>query len=210
MRFGLIDYGSGNLRSVAKAIDAVGGEVRTFASPGGLDSEDVLVLPGVGAFGDCVAQLRSRGLWEPIAEWLREERPFLGICLGYQLLFESSEESAGVAGFGHLRGTVRRFRSDLVKVPHIGWNTIEPTHPDAGLWRDVGANPHVYFVHSFFPEPEDATIVAAHCEYGGRFAAAVTGPGPLLAVQFHPEKSQRTGLTLLRNFAASVGTRAPT
>lgn len=208
MRFGLIDYCSGNLRSVAKAIDAVGGQVRTYASPAGLDQEDVLVLPGVGAFGDCVTQLRSRGLWDPIAAWLRDQRPFLGICLGYQLLFESSEESAGVAGFAHFHGTVRRFRSDLVKVPHIGWNTIEPTQPAAALWRDLAANPHVYFVHSFYPAPEDSTIVAAHCEYGGRFAAAVTGPGPLLAVQFHPEKSQRAGLTLLRNFIASIETPA--
>lgn len=210
MRFGLIDYGSGNLRSVAKAIDAVGGQVRTYATPDGLDQEDVLVLPGVGAFGDCVAQLRARGLWEPIAGWLRAERPFLGICLGYQLLFESSEESTSVRGFAHFRGTVRRFRSETVKVPHIGWNTIEPSDPGSGLWHDVGEQPHFYFVHSFYPEPEDSTIVAAHCEYGGRFAAAVTGPGPLLAVQFHPEKSQRAGLTLLRNFAASIGTRALT
>lgn len=210
MRFGLIDYGSGNLRSVAKAIDAVGAEVRTHASPAGLDDEDVLVLPGVGAFGDCAAQLRARGLWEPIAKWLRDERPFLGICLGYQLLFESSTESEGVAGFAHFRGTVRRFGSDRMKVPHIGWNTIEPAKPTAALWRDVGTNPHVYFVHSFYPEPADASIVAAHCDYGGRFAAAVTGPGPLLAVQFHPEKSQRAGLTLLRNFAASVANAAVT
>ncbi len=208
MRFGLIDYGSGNLRSVAKAIDAVGGQVRTYASPAGLDQEDVLVLPGVGAFGDCVTQLRARGLWDPIAAWLRDQRPFLGICLGYQLLFESSEESAGVSGFAHFHGTVRRFRSDLVKVPHIGWNTIEPTQPAAALWRDLAANPHVYFVHSFYPAPEDSKIVAAHCEYGGRFAAVVTGPGPLLAVQFHPEKSQRAGLTLLRNFIASIATPA--
>src|SRR5471032_546474 len=134
MRFGLIDYGSGNLRSVAKAIDAVGGQVRTYASPSGLEHEDVLVLPGVGAFGDCVAQLRARGLWEPIAAWLRDGRPFLGICLGYQLLFDSSEESPGVAGFGHFAGTVRRLRSEVVKVPHIGWNTIEPSQPTGMLW----------------------------------------------------------------------------
>lgn len=207
MRFGLIDYGSGNLRSVAKAIDAVGGSVRIFALPGGLEQNDVLVLPGVGAFGDCVAQLRARELWDPIAAWLRDERPFLGICLGYQLLFESSEESPEVAGFGHFRGSVRRFRSGLVKVPHIGWNTIEPTQPKAPLWQGLGGTNHVYFVHSFFPEPADPRIIAAHCDYGGRFAAAVTGPGPLLATQFHPEKSQRAGLALLRNFMASVETR---
>jgi glutamine amidotransferase len=161
----------------------------------------------VGAFGDCVEQLRARGLWDPIALWLRAERPFLGICLGYQLLFESSEETPGVAGFGHFRGTVHRFASDVMKVPHIGWNTIEPTHPQDPLWRDLGTHPHVYFVHSYYPAPEDAGIVAAECDYGGRFAAAIRGPGPLLAVQFHPEKSQRAGLALLRNFAASIETR---
>jgi glutamine amidotransferase len=208
MRFGLIDYGSGNLRSVAKAIDAVGGQVRTYASPSGLEHEDALVLPGVGAFGDCVAQLRARGLWEPIAGWLREGRPFLGICLGYQLLFDSSEESPGVAGFGHFAGTVRRLRSDVVKVPHIGWNTIKPSQPTSMLWQGLPDQPHFYFVHSFVPEPLDAAIVAAHGEYDGRFAAAVSGPGPLFATQFHPEKSQQAGLTLLRNFIATIGTRA--
>ena len=209
MRFGLIDYGSGNLRSVAKAIETVGGEVRIHAAPPGVDEADVLVLPGVGAFGDCVAQLRARDLWDPIAAWLRSGRPFLGICLGYQLLFESSDESPGVAGFGHFRGSVRRLRSDLLKVPHIGWNTIEPTEPNASLWRGVERSRHFYFVHSYFPEPADPRIVAANCDYGGGFAAAVTGPGPFLATQFHPEKSQRAGLTLLRNFMASVGTQAP-
>jgi glutamine amidotransferase len=208
MRFGLIDYGSGNLRSVAKAISAVGGRVRTYASPSGLEHEDVLVLPGVGAFGDCVAQLRERGLWEPIAAWLREGRPFLGICLGYQLLFESSEESPGVAGFAHFHGTVRRLRSDVVKVPHIGWNTVEACQPDAIAWQGLPDRPHFYFVHSYVPEPADPAIVAAHCEYGRQFAAAVAGPGPLFATQFHPEKSQRAGLLLLRNFMSSIGTQA--
>ena len=141
MRFGLVDYGSGNLRSVAKAIDAVGGRVRTYASPAGLEQEDVLVLPGVGAYGDCVAQLHARELWEPIATWLREGRPYLGICLGYQLLFDSSEESPGAAGFGRFGGVVRRLRSDSVKVPHIGWNTITPRHPGAPLWQGLPASP---------------------------------------------------------------------
>jgi imidazole glycerol-phosphate synthase subunit HisH len=207
MRFGLIDYGSGNLRSVAKAIDAVGGQVRVHTTPSGLEHEDVLVLPGVGAFGDCVAQLRARELWEPIAAWLREGRPFLGICLGYQLLFETSEESPGTAGLGHFAGSVRRLRSEMVKVPHIGWNTIEASPPGAMLWQGLPPQPHFYFVHSYVPRPTDPAIVAAHCTYGETFAAAVTAPGPLLATQFHPEKSQRAGLTLLRNFVASVGTR---
>jgi imidazole glycerol-phosphate synthase subunit HisH len=168
----------------------------------------VLVLPGVGAFGDCAAQLRARNLWESIAGWLREGRPFLGICLGYQLLFESSEESPEVEGFGHFAGAVRRIGRDAVKVPHIGWNTVKPTQSNSMLWQGLETEPHFYFVHSFVPEPADPATVAAYCDYGGRFAAAVSGPGPLLATQFHPEKSQRAGLTLLRNFIASIGTRA--
>ncbi len=208
MRFGLVDYGSGNLRSVAKAIDAVGGRVRTYASPAGLEQEDVLVLPGVGAYGDCVAQLHARELWEPIATWLREGRPYLGICLGYQLLFDSSEESPGAAGFGHFGGVVRRLRSDSVKVPHIGWNTITPRQQGAPPWQGLPAQPHFYFVHSFVPEPADPAIVAAECDYGDSFAAAVSTPGLLLATQFHPEKSQQAGLLLLRNFMTSIGARA--
>ena len=210
MRFGLIDYGSGNLRSVAKAIDAVGGTVQTFAAPDAIEGADVLVLPGVGAFGDCVEQLRSRGLWEPIAAWLREGRPFLGICLGYQLLFDSSEESAGATGFGRFAGTVRRLRGESIKVPHIGWNTITPSPRAGALWRDLPVQAHFYFVHSFVPVPADEGVVAAKCDYGGQFAAAVTGPGPLLATQFHPEKSQRAGLQLLRNFMAAIPVRTTT
>lgn len=202
----LIDYGSGNLRSVAKALERVGATVRLAAEPAALDdTAELLVLPGVGAFGDCVAQLHARRLWEPVAEWLRAERPFLGICLGYQLLFEASEESPGVAGFGLLGGRVRRFDPVRVKVPQIGWNEILPTHPTAPLWEGLGPQPHMYFVHSFHPVPADSTVVAAECDYGGRFAAAVSRPG-LLAVQFHPEKSQQAGLGLLRNF---LGTLAP-
>lgn len=202
----LIDYGSGNLRSVAKALERVGAEVRLASEPGALDDPaELLVLPGVGAFGDCVAQLHARRLWEPVAAWLRAERPFLGICLGYQLLFEASEESPGVAGFGVLGGRVRRFDPTRVKVPQIGWNEILPNDPAAPLWQGLGPQPHMYFVHSFFPEPAEPALVAAECDYGGRFAAAVARPG-LLATQFHPEKSQAAGLGLLANF---LGTLTP-
>ena len=208
MRFGLIDYGSGNLRSVDKALAAVGGQIRTYSTPTGLEHEDVLVLPGVGAFGDCVEQLRARALWDPIAAWLREGRPFLGICLGYQLLFESSEESADARGFGHFSGRVQRLPHEVVKVPHIGWNSVEPRLLSSALWQGLPVSPHFYFVHSYVPVPDDPECVAATCHYGNSFAAAVAGPGPLLATQFHPEKSQRAGLTLLRNFIALIGTKA--
>ncbi len=200
----IVDYGSGNLRSVAKALERVGATTLVASSPAEVEAADLLVLPGVGAFGDCVGNLHARGWWEPIAAWLRAERPFLGICLGYQLLFESSEESPATAGFGRFRGHVRRFDSTLLKVPQIGWNRITPVHPADPLWHDLGPDPHVYFVHSFYPEPADPATVAATCDYGIRFAAAVSGPGPLLATQFHPEKSQRAGLGLLRNFLAQV------
>ncbi len=200
---GLIDYGSGNLRSVSKALDKIGARVERLDAPDRLEEMDAIVLPGVGAFGDCADQLRQRGLWEPIAGWLRAERPFLGICLGYQLLFESSEETPGVAGFGRFQGAVRRFTAPGLKVPQIGWNALHFTRPDARLWQGLEDGAHVYFVHSYYPQPADPGAVAATADYGGTFAAAIE-QGPTMGVQFHPEKSQDTGLAMLRNFATSV------
>ncbi len=200
---GLIDYGSGNLRSVGKALAKIGAQVELLAAPERLDAMDAVVLPGVGAFGDCAGQLRTRGLWEPLAVWLRAERPFLGICLGYQLLFESSEETPGVAGFGRFAGAVQRFRSPGLKVPHIGWNSLDLRQPAARLWRGLDDGAHVYFVHSYHPTPTDPSVVAATTDYGGPFAAAVE-QGNTMGVQFHPEKSQASGLTMLRNFVDAV------
>ena len=200
---GLIDYGSGNLRSVGNALAKIGARVELLASPERLGEVDAVVLPGVGAFGDCADQLRARGLWEPLADWLHVEKPFLGICLGYQLLFESSEETPGVAGFGRFAGAVRRFRSPGLKVPQIGWNSLDFRQPDARLWRGVENGSHVYFVHSYHPHPNDPGVVAATTDYGGPFAAAVE-QGRTMGVQFHPEKSQAAGLTMLRNFVDSV------
>jgi len=200
---GLIDYGSGNLRSVGKALDKIGARVEILDAPDRLAEMDGVVLPGVGAFGDCAEQLRQRGLWDPLADWLQAERPFLGICLGYQLLFESSEETPGVAGFGRFPGAVRRFTVPGLKVPQIGWNALRFTRPDARLWQGLEDGAHVYFVHSYYPQPSDADIVAATAEYGEPFAAAIEH-GPTMGVQFHPEKSQETGLAMLGNFVASV------
>lgn len=200
---GLINYGSGNLRSVGKALLKVGAGVEMLASPERLSEVDAVVLPGVGAFGDCVDQLRQRGLWDPLADWLRSGRPYLGICLGYQLLFESSEESPDVDGLGFFGGSVRRFSMPGVKVPQIGWNQLSFTQPDARLWRGLPDGTNVYFVHSYFPVPEERRIVAATTEYGESFAAAVE-EGAVMGVQFHPEKSQSTGLEMLRNFTLSV------
>lgn len=201
---GLIDYGSGNLRSVGKALLKIGANVEHLATPERLEEMDAVVLPGVGAFGDCVDQLQQRGLWDPLANWLQADRPFLGICLGYQLLFESSEETPGVAGFGRFKGAVKRFPAGALKVPQIGWNALNFSQPHARLWRGLAAGSYVYFVHSYYPQPEDKTVVAATADYGGPFAAAVEA-GNTMGVQFHPEKSQESGLLLLENFAALAG-----
>jgi glutamine amidotransferase len=199
----LIDYGSGNLRSVSRALTHEGAAVRLVDSPEGLAEADAVVLPGVGAFGDCVQNLRARGLWGPIRSWLAADKPFLGICVGYQMLFDSSEEAPGETGLGFLKGRVKRFDSAGLKIPQIGWNTLQFDRPDDRLWRGLPEAPHVYFVHSYFPKPEDPSIVTSHTIYGESFAASITS-GRVSAVQFHPEKSQDVGLTILRNFIDSV------
>lgn len=194
---GVVDYGSGNLRSVCKALEAVGASVALVTKAAQLDMHDAIVVPGVGAFGDCAQNLRKSGLWEPLTEWLRAGRPYLGICLGYQLLFESSEESPGCKGLGILPGRVMRFAGSGLKIPHIGWNTLLGIR--GPIYSKLPANPYFYFMHSYFPVPANDRIVSARCEYGGTFAASVSS-GSLHATQFHPEKSQSAGLALLRNF----------
>jgi glutamine amidotransferase len=198
---GVVDYGSGNLRSVCKALEAMGASVSLVAEAAQLDRFDAIVVPGVGAFGDCADNLRASGLWEPLREWLQAGRPYLGICLGYQLLFESSEESPGRQGLGLLPGRVVRFRGDRLKIPHIGWNTLRATR--GPIYKSLAENPYFYFVHSYFPVPADQDIVSAQCEYGGPFAASISS-GSLHATQFHPEKSQASGLTLLKNFLETL------
>ncbi len=200
---GLIDYGSGNLRSVSNALARIGARVERLATPERLGEMDAVVLPGVGAFGDCAHQLQQRGLWDPLADWLRADRPFLGVCLGYQLLFESSEETPGIPGFGRFAGQVKRFTAPGLKVPQIGWNSLQFTRPDARLWRGLADGAHVYFVHSYYPDPADLRAVAATADYGAPFAAAIE-EGHTMGVQFHPEKSQEAGLAMLRNFVESI------
>ena len=193
----LIDYGSGNIRSVTNALMRERADVELVSDPARLADAQAIVLPGVGAFGDCVRGLKSRGLWEPLAAWLAADKPFLGICVGYQMLFDESEESPGVRGFGFFPGKVKRFTTPGLKVPQIGWNQLDLSpHP---LWRGLPANPHVYFVHSYFPVPSDDSIVTARSTYGETFAASAAR-GRVAAVQFHPEKSQDVGLGILRNF----------
>jgi imidazole glycerol phosphate synthase glutamine amidotransferase subunit len=197
----LIDYGAGNLRSVANALCELGVQPAIAASPEDLAGTTHLVLPGVGSFGDCMQQLARRGLLADIREWLTAGKPYLGICLGYQILFDTSEESPGVAGLGIVPGTVRRFQQvPGLKIPHMGWNSARPRHADTGHWAGLGAEPYFYYVHSYFPVPDERSVIAAETTYGAdTFAAAIELPN-LFACQFHPEKSQDVGLRLIRNF----------
>jgi glutamine amidotransferase len=201
---GLVDYGSGNLRSVQRALEHAGGTCVLAHTPAEAAKCDALVVPGVGSFGDCARQLREAGLWDFLREWLAADRPYLGICLGYQLLFESSEESPGVEGLGALKGKVVHFpKAAGLKIPHMGWNQLHITAPSDRLMKGFGENPDFYFVHSYYPVPEDSSVITSTCDYGVEFASSVSR-GNLSAVQFHPEKSQALGLSMLRNFITSL------
>lgn len=201
MKVALIDYGAGNLRSVANALRELGIEPVIAASPEVLTDATHLVLPGVGSFGDCMEQLARRDLLGAIRDWVNAGKPYLGICLGYQILFDTSEETPGVSGLGLIPGTVKRFKEQPgLKIPHMGWNSVVPVKPDSKIWAGLGAEPYFYYVHSYLPVPADESVIAARTSYGAdTFAAAVALPN-LLACQFHPEKSQTAGLRLIRNF----------
>lgn len=201
MKVALINYGAGNLRSVANALRELGVQPIIAASPDALTDATHLVLPGVGSFGDCMEQLHNRELVTPLRDWVAAGKPYLGICLGYQILFNSSEESPGVAGLGIVPGTVQRFKQTPgLKIPHMGWNSVVPSKPETGNWTGLGPEPYFYYVHSYFPVPDNRSVVAAQTSYGDdTFAAAIELPN-LLACQFHPEKSQDVGLRLIRNF----------
>jgi len=198
---GVVDYGSGNLRSVCKALEASGASTTLVSEASRLAGFDAVVVPGVGSFGDCAANLKSTGLWDPLREWIQAGRPYLGVCLGYQLLFESSEESPGVSGLGVLPGTAVRFSDTGLKVPHMGWNSV--TDLKGPLFEGLPEETSFYFVHSFYPVPADPTLASSTCEYGGRFASSISR-GALHATQFHPEKSQAAGLAVLRNFLSTL------
>ncbi len=202
---GIIDYGAGNLRSVANAVQALGIEPRLVSAPEDMAGLSHLILPGVGAFGDCMAELEKRGLTGAIREWILSGKPYFGICLGYQILFEESEEMAGTRGLGVFPGKVKRFKEDGRKIPHMGWNSAVPRDPADPAWAGLGESPYFYFVHSYFPEPADPSIIAMETEYGEKFASAIRS-GAVLATQFHPEKSQQAGLRLLGNF---LGAQVP-
>lgn len=201
MKPGIIDYGGGNLQSVRNAIRALGHEPVLVNAADDLADVNALVFPGQGAFADCMNALHSRGLVEPLREWLAADRPFFGICVGYQVLFDGGEENPGVAGLGVLRGQVVRFPSEPgLKVPHMGWNNVHPMHPHDAAWAGLGEDPFFYFVHSYYPDPMDADVIAGTTAYAGRDFAAAIQRGRMIATQFHPEKSQAAGLRLLGNF----------
>jgi glutamine amidotransferase len=203
---GIVDYGMGNLRSVQKALEKIGAKAVVTDSPRTLKRADAVVLPGVGAFGEAMKRLHSEGIIPVLRQHISLQKPFLGICLGLQLLFDSSAESPGIAGLGIFRGTNRRFqlRSKNLKVPHMGWNgLIQNNSNPTPLFNGIGADESFYFVHSFFPEPKDESLIATKTEYGQTFCSAIAR-GRLFACQFHPEKSGDAGLQILRNFFSLV------
>lgn len=197
----LLDYGSGNLRSVHKSLLKVGASVRLVQHPDEIGDATGLVLPGVGAFDDCIHALRKQELLDASKAFIKTGKPFLGICVGYQALFEKSEEfNSCAAGLGVFQGSVIRFSDrNGLKVPQIGWNQLEVTQPGCPLYRGIDSGSYVYFVHSFYPQPVDSSIVATRTEYGDTFASSIWRDN-VYATQFHPEKSQKVGLQLLKNF----------
>jgi glutamine amidotransferase len=197
----VLDYGIGNLRSAEKALQHVGADARLITDPADARDADAVVLPGVGAFGACMDALRDSGLDEVALEAVEDGKPFLGICVGMQLLYEGSDEDPDAKGLGILSGRIRRL-PEGVKHPQMQWNLLELAQADDPIVRDLGAEPWVYFVHSYAAEDTGHTI--ATCDYGGA-VVGVVGQDRLWATQFHPEKSGPVGLQLLRNFVELVG-----
>lgn len=197
----IIDYGVGNLFSVEKALAALGADVKITSDASEITAADKIVLPGVGAFGDCMENLTATGLIPTIKDFVRTGKPMLGICVGLQILFEGSEESIGVAGLGLLKGKVRRIQAPGLKVPHMGWNSLTIKNPrqQLDIFQGLSEKPYVYFVHSYHAVPQDSSIITATTEYGSVLTAAVA-KGNIQATQFHPEKSGDVGLAILKNF----------
>ena len=195
----IIDYDAGNLKSVEKALLFLGQECVVTRDPETILGADKVILPGVGAFGDAMEKLHRFGLVDVIRQVTAAGTPFLGICLGLQLLFRSSDESPGVEGLGVLDGEIVSIPpKEGYKIPHMGWNSLK-IRKGARLFQGIGQDPYVYFVHSYYPQPEDESLIAAFCTYGVRFAAAVRR-GNLVATQFHPEKSGPVGLGIIKAY----------
>ncbi|MEG4841080.1 imidazole glycerol phosphate synthase subunit HisH [Microcoleus sp. B9-D4] len=205
----VVDYDMGNLHSVCKGLENVGAVPQITDSPAIIEQADAVVLPGVGSFDPAMQNLRSRNLIEPIKRAIASGKPFLGICLGLQILFESSEEGVE-AGLGVIAGKVRRFRSEPgLTIPHMGWNQLQLTQPDLSLWQNLPSDPWVYFVHSFYVDPVDLEVRSAIVTHGRQNVTAAIAKDNLMAVQFHPEKSSSTGLQMLSNFVSLVREKVP-
>lgn len=198
---GLLDYGGGNLRSVANALHALEVVPVVVNRPEQFADLTHLILPGQGEFGDVMSRLVRADLVDSLKTWLHADKPYFGICVGYQILFERSVEAPGVDGLGLIRGSCVRFRDEAgKKIPQMGWNMAKPQQPVSRFWQGLGSEPYFYFVHSYFPIPEDDTWIVSVTDYAGEKFAASVEKGNILACQFHPEKSQDAGLRLIRNF----------
>ncbi len=197
----MIDYGAGNLRSVYKALKFLGADVQIVTKPEETNAAHAMVLPGVGAFDDCIQALDKQQMLQSARDFIKSGRPFLGICVGYQALFEKSEEFNSCAlGLNVFDGKVVKFPENTgIKIPQIGWNQVWQKRPDCPLYKNIPDGSHFYFVHSFYPQPVDPSIVATTTDYGVDFTSSVWRDN-VYATQFHPEKSQKAGLQLLKNF----------
>ncbi|MCB1214057.1 MAG: imidazole glycerol phosphate synthase subunit HisH [Deltaproteobacteria bacterium] len=195
----ILDYQMGNLKSVAKAIESLDYSWELVTDPESILDAQKLIVPGVGGFPDCMKVLHQRGLDGALLEYIESGRPYLGICLGMQILMEVGEEGGKHEGLGFFKGRVKRFDPKLnLKIPHMGWNRLQ-VNPDSQVLEGLGQDPYVYFVHSYYVEPEDKSIIASQTDYGVNFASALEKDN-VYAVQFHPEKSQKVGLKILDNF----------
>jgi imidazole glycerol-phosphate synthase subunit HisH len=204
LKVAVVDYGLGNLHSVCKGLQYAGAEPLVTDSPTAMAAADAVILPGVGSFDPAMRHLQSRGLIDPLRQIAASGQPFLGICLGLQLLLESSAEGQA-EGLGVVSGTVRRFRSEPgLTIPHMGWNRLALTQPNALLWQGLTSDPWVYFVHSFYADPIDPQVIAATTNHGNQQVVAAIAKNNLMAAQFHPEKSSAVGLKILSNFLQVV------
>jgi imidazole glycerol phosphate synthase glutamine amidotransferase subunit len=201
MKVAMIDYGRGNMRSVERALEEAGAEVKRVESGEELQGVETVVLPGVGSFGDAVEGLKQRKLWDPLRDWVKADQPFLGICLGFQLLWEEGEEAPGVKGLGILPGRVVKFSGKGIKIPLIGWSEVKPKSWSKELFE--GGDRFFYHVHSYRPESAPADWLICETEYGGWFPSGVR-KGRVAGFQFHPEKSQDTGISLLGNVLKKI------
>ncbi|MGB2927044.1 MAG: imidazole glycerol phosphate synthase subunit HisH [Limnothrix sp.] len=204
VKIAVVDYDMGNLHSACKGLEKAGATPTVTDDPAVIAAADAVLLPGVGAFDPAMQHIRARDLEKPIHEAIASGKPFLGICLGLQILFEASEEGTE-KGLGAIAGTVRRFQPETdITIPHMGWNQLEMVQPDLPVWSSLTADPYVYFVHSFYVEPADKNVNAATVTHGTQQVTAAIAQDNLIAMQFHPEKSADTGLQILANFVRWV------